>query len=65
MGEYYADILVDDKVIVEIKAAKSIASDHKAQLLNYLKATDKEVGLLLNFGPKPEISRKVFDNNKK
>ena len=65
IGEYFADILVDDKVIVEIKAAKRLAPDHKAQLLNYLKATDKEVGLLLNFGPKPEISRKVFDNNKK
>jgi GxxExxY protein len=65
MGEYSADILVDDKVIVELKAAKSLAPDHKAQLLNYLKATDKEVGLLLNFGPKPEISRKVFDNNRK
>lgn len=65
MGEYYADILVDDRVIVEIKAAKSLVVDHKAQLLNYLKATDKEVGLLLNFGPKPEISRKVFDNDRK
>jgi GxxExxY protein len=51
MGEYSADILVDDKVIVEIKAARKIAPEHKAQLLNYLKATDKEVGLLLNFGP--------------
>ena len=65
LGEYFADILVADKVIVEIKAAKKLAADHKAQLLNYLKATDKEVGLLLNFGPKPEISRKVFDNDKK
>ena len=65
MGEYSADILVDDKVIVEIKAAKKLAPDHKAQLLKYLKATDKEVQLLLNFGPKPEISRKVFDNNRK
>ena len=65
MGEYYADILVDDEVIVEIKAVKNLAPEHKAQLLNYLKATDKEVGLLLNFGPKPEISRKVFDNIKK
>jgi len=65
MGEYLADILVDDKVIVEIKAAKKLRPEHKAQLLNYLKATDKEVGLLLNFGPKPEISRKVFDNNRK
>ena len=65
MGEYFADILVADKVIIEIKAARNLAAEHKAQLLNYLKATDKEVGLLLNFGPKPEISRKVFDNIKK
>ena len=65
IGEYFADILVDEKVIVEIKAVKQIAPEHKAQLLNYLKATDKEVGLLLNFGPKPEISRKVFDNIRK
>ena len=62
VGEYFADILVDNKVIVEIKATQSIALENEAQLLNYLKATDKEVGLLLNFGPKPEIKRKVFDN---
>jgi GxxExxY protein len=65
VGEYFADILVNDKVIVEIKAAKNLASENEAQLLNYLKATDKEVGLLLNFGPKPEIKRKVFDNYRK
>jgi len=65
VGEYYADILVDDKVIVEIKATKTLALEHEAQLLNYLKATDIEVGLLLNFGPKPQIKRKVFDNNRK
>ena len=65
VGEYFADILVDDKVIVEIKAARSLALENEAQLLNYLKATDKEVGLLLNFGPKPEIKRKVFDNLRK
>ena len=65
VGEYFADILVADKVIVEIKAARNLAPDHEAQLLNYLKATDIEVGLLLNFGPKPEIKRKVFDNDKK
>ena len=65
MGEYFADILVEDKVIVEIKAAKNLALDHEAQLLNYLKATDKEVGLLLNYGRKPEIKRKVFDNFRK
>jgi len=65
VGEYFADILVGDKIIVEIKAAKSLTEDHHAQLLNYLKATDKEVGLLLNFGPNPEIKRKVFDNDRK
>jgi GxxExxY protein len=65
VGEYFADLLVDDKVIVEIKATKVLAPEHEAQLLNYLKATDKEVGLLLNFGPKPEIRRKAFDNFRK
>jgi len=65
VGEYFADILVDRKVIVEIKSARSLALENEAQLLNYLKATDIEVGLLLNFGPKPEIKRKVFDNFRK
>ena len=65
VGEYFADILVDNKVIVEIKAARTLAPENEAQLLNYLKATDIEVGLLLNFGPKPEIKRKVFDNFRK
>ena len=65
VGEYFADILVDDKIIVEIKAAKNLALEHEAQLLNYLKATSIEVGLLLNFGPKSEIKRKVFDNSRK
>ena len=65
VGEYFADILVDDKVIVEIKASRTLALEHEAQLLNYLKATDFEVGILLNFGPKPEIKRKVFDNSRK
>ena len=65
VGEYFTDIIVDDKVIVEIKAVRNLASENEAQLLNYLKASDKEVGLLLNFGPKPEIKRKVFDNYRK
>jgi GxxExxY protein len=65
VGHYFADMIVDEKVIIEIKAKKCLMPEDTAQLLNYLKATDKEVGLLLNFGPKPEISRKVFDNNKK
>ncbi len=62
VGEYFADILVAGKVIVEIKAAKDLIGEHEAQLLNYLKATDIEVGLLLNLGPKPKIRRKAFDN---
>ncbi|MFQ5732616.1 MAG: GxxExxY protein [Planctomycetaceae bacterium] len=64
VGEYFADLLVADKVIVELKSARSIDSAHEAQLLNYLKATGREVGLLLNFGEKPEFSRKVFGNLK-
>ncbi len=65
IGQYFADIIVDNKVIIEIKAKRNLIPQDEAQLLNYLKATDKEVGLLVNFGPKPEFSRKVFDNNKK
>ncbi len=65
IGEFYADLLVDDAVIVELKAASEITSEHVAQLLNYLRATPYEVGLLLNFGPKPDIRRKVFDNARK
>jgi GxxExxY protein len=65
VGEYFADLLVEDAVLVELKAAQSIAKEHEAQLLNYLRATPYEVGLLLNFGPKPEFIRKVFDNHRK
>jgi len=65
IGEYYADLLVDNKVIVEIKAAKSLTEEHEAQLLNYLKATNIEVGLLLNVGPEPKVKRKAFDNLRK
>ena len=61
VGEYFADIFVEDRVIVEIKAAKSLLNEHEAQLLNYLKGTGKEVGLLLNFGPSPQVKRRVFD----
>lgn len=64
-GEYFADLLVADAVIVELKAVKKLLEEHEAQLLNYLKATPCEVGLLLNFGPKPEIKRKAFDNSRK
>ena len=60
VGEYYADMLVEDKVLLELKSTNYLADEHMAQLLNYLKATGREIGLLLNFGPKPEIRRKVF-----
>jgi GxxExxY protein len=65
VGEYFADLLVAQRVIVELKAAESLCEAHEAQLLNYLKATDIEVGLLLNFGPKAEFKRKIFTNDRK
>jgi len=61
LGTYYADLLIEEKVIVELKAAEHLCEEHEAQLVNYLKATNIEVGLLLNFGKKPEIKRKVFN----
>ena len=65
VGECFADLLVDDTVLVELKAVRKWIDEYEAQLLNYLKATPYEVGLLLNFGPKPEMRRKVFDNSRK
>ncbi len=62
VGDYYADLIVADSVIVELKAAESLCEEHEFQLINYLKATDIEVGLLLNFGKSPELKRKVFSN---
>ncbi len=60
VGDYFADLVVGDSVIVEVKVAEAIAPDHEAQLINYLKATGYQVGLLLNFGPNAEFRRKVF-----
>jgi GxxExxY protein len=65
IGEYYADLVVANKVIVELKANQRLLREHSAQLLNYLKATRYEVGLLLNFGPEPVIRRHAFDNRRK
>jgi GxxExxY protein len=65
VGEFAADILVESLVLLELKAARALDPSHEAQLLNYLRATDVEVGLLLNFGPKPQIKRFVFDNDRK
>jgi GxxExxY protein len=63
VGYYFADLIVNDLVIVEIKACEGLIAEHEAQLVNYLKATDLEVGLLVNFGIKPTFKRKVFSNN--
>jgi GxxExxY protein len=60
VGDYYADLVVDNCVIVELKASESITEAHESQLINYLKAIDIEVGLILNFGVKPKFRRKVF-----
>jgi GxxExxY protein len=65
VGEYFADILVNNCVIVELKACDTLHENHEHQLMNYLKATDAEVGLLLNFGRKAEFKRKVFSNSEK
>ena len=62
VGEYYADLLVEDLVIVELKAAKALSEDHEAQLINYLKATTIQIGLLINFGKEPKFKRKIFEN---
>jgi len=64
IGNFKADLVVNDKVIVELKAVRSIDPAHVAQLMNYLKATSIEVGLLLNFGRKPEFKRFVYDNKR-
>jgi GxxExxY protein len=65
VGDYRTDIVVNDVVIVELKATRELAEEHEAQVLNYLKATTIEVGLLLNFGVKAEHKRKVYDNERK
>ena len=65
VGEYYADLIVENVVILELKAVDYIVKDFENQILNYLRSTDCEVGLLLNFGKKPEFRRKIFENNRK
>jgi GxxExxY protein len=65
IGNFEADLFVQDRVIVELKAKESLHPSHEAQLTNYLRATDVEVGLLLNFGKKAEFKRKIFENEYK
>jgi GxxExxY protein len=65
VGDFRADLLIENKVIVELKAGRAIEAAWEKQLLNYLRATQIEVGLLLNFGPAPQFRRLVFDNERK
>jgi GxxExxY protein len=65
IGNYYSDLIIDDTIILEIKAVDHLCDIHEAQLTHYLKATNLEVGLLLNFGEKPSFKRKVYLNLKK
>jgi GxxExxY protein len=66
VGEYYSDLLVEDKVIVELKATELLMNVHVAQIINYLKSTPIEVGiLLLNFGEEPEFKRIIYTNDRK
>ncbi len=65
IGQYFADIIVDGQVIVELKAAETLVPEHECQLVNYLKATQVEVGLLLNFGKEPQYKRRVLTNDYK
>ncbi|HYN44454.1 MAG TPA: GxxExxY protein [Candidatus Limnocylindrales bacterium] len=65
VGDYFADIIVNDLVILEIKAAEGLRDENKAHLINYLKATNKQVGLLFNFGKKSDFKRAIFSNERR
>ena len=65
VGDYFADIIVNDLIILEIKAAEGLRDENKAQLINYLKATNKQVGFLFNFGKKPDFKRAIFSNERR
>jgi GxxExxY protein len=61
VGDYFADLIVNDLILLEIKSAERIISEHESQLMNYLKATHIEVGFILNFGPLPKFTRKIYE----
>jgi GxxExxY protein len=65
VGEFRADLLVEDSVLLELKSARSLDPAHEAQLLHYLKSTEVEIGMLLNFGARPQFRRLIFDNDRK
>ena len=62
VGEFFADIIVNDTIILELKACETLINEHELQVINYLKATDIEVALLLNFGKIPQVKRKIYSN---
>jgi GxxExxY protein len=65
VGDFVADMLIENSVLLELKAVRVLEASHEAQILNYLRATDLEVGLLLNFGVKPQFKRFAYDNGRK
>lgn len=65
VGQYIADLVVEDKILVELKSVASLLPKHEAQIINYLKATNIDIGLLMNFGEDPEFKRFAFDNKRK
>jgi len=65
VGKFKADLLIDNSIILELKAVASLTEEHEYQLINYLKATEIELGLLLNFGAEPQVRRKIYDNENK
>lgn len=65
VGDYQADLIVDDIIVVELKAINTLADENEHQLVNYLKSTTIEIGLLLNWGKKPQVKRKICDTDKK
>lgn len=65
VGVYYADLVIEDIIILELKAAEYLTESDECQLINYLRGTDIELGILFNFGKKPEFRRKIFENENK
>ena len=65
VGDFRADILVEDRVLLDLKSARVLERSHEAQILHYLKSTKIEIGLLLNFGQRPQFRRLLFDNERK
>jgi len=65
VGDFRADVLVENRILLELKSARTLDRSHEAQLLHYLRATEIEIGLLLNFGERPQFRRLLFDNERK